>query len=69
MQVCDRTVIGRVRSNVNSLLSAVSLAVFALSSVVPADSIRAVFAGVGIIVSVSCLALFVRTSRLRAVRG
>jgi MFS family permease len=69
MQVCDRTVIGRVRSNVNSLLSAVSLTVFALSSLVPADSIRSVFAGVGILVSVSCMALFGRTSRLRAVRG
>jgi MFS family permease len=63
LEVCDGSMIGRVRSNVNSLLSAVSLTVFGVSSLVTAGSIRSVFAGVGAAVSVCCVALYVRVLR------
>jgi hypothetical protein len=68
LQVCDSSIIGRVRSNVNSLLSAVSLSVFALSSLVTAESIRSVFLAAGVLVLASCVTLYVRATRLRAVR-
>lgn len=63
IEVCDEALIGRVRSNVNSLLSAVSLTVFGISSFVTAGSIRAVFAGVGAAVSLCCITLYVRALR------
>jgi MFS family permease len=66
LEVCDSSIIGRVRSNVNSLLSAVSLTVFALSSLVSAESIRSVFAGTGVVVLVSCVTLYARATRVRA---
>lgn len=69
LQVCDSSIIGRVRSNVNSLLSAVSLSVFALSSLVSAESIRSVFAGTGVVVALSCLTLYARAARMRAARA
>jgi MFS family permease len=69
LQVCDSSVIGRVRSNVNSLLSAVSLTVFALSSLVSAESIRGVFAGTGLLVALSCVTLYARAARVRAARA
>lgn len=69
LQVCDSTIIGRVRSNVNSLLSAVSFSVFALSTLVSAESIRGVFAGTGLVVLLSCVALYARAARVRAARA
>jgi len=65
LQVCDSSVIGRVRSNINSLLSAVSLTVFGLSSLVSAESIRVVFASTGVVVLASCVMLYARGARVR----
>lgn len=63
IEVCDAEKMGRVRSNVNSLLSAMSLAVFAASSFVRGEWLHAAFSAVGTTVSVSCLVIFLSVRR------
>lgn len=72
IEVCDAEKMGRVRSNVNSLLSAVSLAVFASASFVQGAWLHLAFSAVGVTVSVCCLGIYVaarRDERQRARAG
>lgn len=63
IEVCDAEKMGRVRSNVNSLLSGVSLAVFASASFVQGAWLHVAFSGVGVGVSACCLAIYVTARR------
>jgi MFS family permease len=63
IEVCDADSMGRVRSNVNSLLSAVSLVVFASASFVRGEWLHAAFSAVGMTVSVCCLAIYLSVRR------
>lgn len=61
LQVTDPSYIGRVRSNINSLISGVSLLVFGTSALLEASALRTALAGTGATVTVLCLLSYARS--------
>jgi hypothetical protein len=64
LQITDPQFIGRVRSNINSLLSGVSLLVFTVSAFLEATALRWALAFTGIAVTVACLGYYGRSRAL-----
>lgn len=60
LQLCERSVIGRVRGVFNGLVSGVSLLVFAAASAVQAAWITSIFIGLGITVSALSALIYAR---------